>query len=658
MAAAEFVGFAVLVTLRSPPYPPNAQIKGIVADVASQNLVLRDVILLWLGQQVPSYTIKSHLIADLEVSPSLSHDDVLTTPVAPTQKTSQVSQPAKNFVDPAILSYNRRQDELQGLPSSSAATASQPTPVSPVMIADGEVMSPASRPVPQGAVSDVSSVAAPKTARNPARRESSATATLTEPFDAMALAGDREVGKNGAQVPRTQKNAQRKGQIGPQTGPPTIEVKDVVNVAKPAKRGRGKGWRQTPMVEDVSPKRGQKPVRSRKAYAEDVNGWATEDATDIQDLGDFDFATNLSKFDKRQVFDDIRRDDNVAAGDRLVSFNRKARPGTDGGRNLHFTENVLSPDAKSAAEDTDDHHEGRYSSGRGSRRTGSVKPQIPLLRRGTASPMNGSVSGAARVTLRIEKTNKPCPTLSPLQMLEIESLCGSELGLTEDMLAENAGRGIAGAVGAVAPKSIVFLVGNHKTGARSIVAARHLRNRRFRVTVVLLGGDREDMLLETVRRQLSIYRKSNGYVDRWDEFQSKLASGPQPDVIVDALMGMHVAFDELRTDDQATTLEMMRWMNRSGASVCSIDVPSGLSATSGATTEVEGGDALVVKPSHVLCTGAPKIGLVNTELPIEGWKISVIDVGIPPAAWQKYGSRRRHGIEFGAEWVIQLKVAL
>jgi len=38
-------------------------------------------------------------------------------------------------------------------------------------------------------------------------------------------------------------------------------------------------------------------------------GLATEDATDIQDMGDFDFESNLSKFDKRKVFDQIRNED-------------------------------------------------------------------------------------------------------------------------------------------------------------------------------------------------------------------------------------------------------------------------------------------------------------------------------------------------------------
>ena len=243
-------------------------------------------------------------------------------------------------------------------------------------------------------------------------------------------------------------------------------------------------------------------------------------------------------------------------------------------------------------------------------------------------------------------------------MLEIEQLCTSELGLTEDMLSENAGRSIAMAVLRIPEvRSVVFLVGNHKSGARAIAAARHLRNRRLRVTIVVLGGEREELLLEVVRKQLSIYQKGQGYVDRWDEYQAKASGGgPGPDVVLDALLGVHSPFEELRTDDQATVLEMIRWANRSPL-VMSIDVPSGLSATSGLLTEVDG-QALVMASQHVLSLGAPKTGLLLGMARDGGeptWQVWVADIGISAAAWQKQGSRRKHGVDFGTEWVVPVK---
>lgn len=76
------------------------------------------------------------------------------------------------------------------------------------------------------------------------------------------------------------------------------------------------------------------------------NGWASEDVTDVQEMGDFDFEESLAKFDKRTLFDQMRKDDQIDEADRLVTHNRNPapKPGIAGGRNLHHTENVLDLD--------------------------------------------------------------------------------------------------------------------------------------------------------------------------------------------------------------------------------------------------------------------------------------------------------------------------
>ncbi|KAH0848626.1 YjeF family domain-containing protein [Fonsecaea monophora] len=685
--ASDFVGYTILVTLQNPP---QAQIQGVVADVVNQKLILQNV-LLWNGQRLASYAIDSSAIADLEVSPSqptLTEEEELPTPVASAQPQKpripqvlqQQQQNAPAFVDPAIISYTKPPVKLGLTP----AVVQQPQPVSPIMIADGIVSNPPAHRARNGNVgySSVSSIAT-AVPRKTEKRNTPASATLTEPFDALNL----ESNVVAAAKPAPLATSEKKAQYTPsQTGPGIIDMKDVNHgpLKGQKKAGKGKGWRQTPFIEEVPRQPRKKAQRGRKA-AEEINGWATEDATDIQDMGDFDFETNLSKFDKRRVFDDIRQADTTAEADRLVSFNRRARPGTNGGRNLHFTENVLDkPDGKdkdrwkSEAGETEDESlggEGHYSSGRGSKRAGSRRPlgsrkgsvipphldrtesPRPLGRMQTSSPLNGSVSGN-RGSFKL-LNNKPCHCLSPLQMLEIEQLCTSELGLTEDMLSENAGRSIAMALLKIPDvRSVLFLVGNHKSGARAIAAARHLRNRRLRVTIVILGGEREELLLEVMRKQLGIYKKGQGYVDRWDEYQTKAsAGGPTPDVIVDALLGVHVTFEELRTDDQATVLEMIRWANRSSL-VLSIDVPSGLSATSGLLTEVDG-QPLVMNSTHIVSLGAPKTGLLygmsHDGVTEPTWQVWVADIGITAAAWQKHGSRRKHGTDFGTEWVIAVK---
>jgi enhancer of mRNA-decapping protein 3 len=486
------------------------------------------------------------------------------------------------------------------------------------------------------------------------------SASLSEPFSSLELNADG--GKAGKQGASRKNLAQGAQELLPSKKTPKRnrrEQQENIHEERgyAAKHGaaastnpKSKGWRQTAFVEPAGPAFQDSPepltrpgtkLRKKKSrrYAEDPSGWATEDATDIQELGEFDFASNLSKFDKRTVFEQIRNDDTTADEERLVSFNRKVKPGTNGGKNLHWTENVLDSPQNSDTEDTtgDDvegaseiklggeslsgrersrvsHHSSRKDSaiqappmvpqlsalGRSQLHVNVSRTTSPRPSRSSVSPMVApNVSGAG--SLRLTTTNRSCPTVSPLQTLEIEQISVAEFGLAEEIITENAGRGIAEAAVALvsndaAAPNMVIITGNHRTGARAIAAARHLRNRGHRVTVCLLGLEHEAELLENCRKQLDIFRKVGGRVLKWEELSARLATSDLgPDLLVDALFGMHISFDDLRTDDQIVAFEMISWMNRSNADVLSVDVPSGLHASTGKS-------ALQNSPNPVLLT--------------------------------------------------------
>lgn len=567
-------------------------------------------------------------------------------------------------MDPAILSFTKPA-AAPAPDHNTTPTASEFKTHSPVMLAD--TMKAGVHRVAPSFPEPISTPAHQETIRGTAT-----AATLTEPFNNMDLderedliekddtmedRGEEESvpeGRKGAApldapLKYTGKRSRRGGRgkaqkdAGSQTGTGAPveepEPEPELTPTMPKKTSlKGKGWRQTAFVEPAqstrdSPRANGKGRRNRakKAYAEDPSGWATEDATDIQEMGDFDFATNLSKFNKRQVFDQIRNDDTTADDERLVSFNRTvARPGTNGGKNLHYTENVLDStppmhpwNSEAGETDEDETTDGRFSSGKNSGRARSrasvqkqssrkgsailsqppVPSQVNAISRGqlassrkasprpnkqgvSSSPMNGSTASTS-ASLRIVTTNRNCPCVSPLQMLEIEQLAVAELGLTEDMITENAGRGVAEsaitqASGLSSSPLVLVLAGNHRTGSRAISAARHFRNRGHRVTLCVLGIERDNELLENVRRQVDIFQKVGGRVLRWGELSARLTTSDfVPELIVDALFGMHIAFEDLRSDDQATAFEMITWINRSGIEVLSVDIPSGLSASSG-----------------------------------------------------------------------------
>ncbi|KAJ5328359.1 hypothetical protein MYU51_003719 [Penicillium brevicompactum] len=683
--ASEFIGYNVLVELKEPP---GARLVGQVANVFGQQLLLHNVTLLWNGQRLAQYSIDASVIGDLSLETSTqappqpqhvpqpqAHSRPqsyapLNAPLGPTQATPT----QQDFMDPAILSYT----PIKSKPSAE------------------------NRP-PAGSAKHF-----------PATISSS----LSEPFSSLELNADGEdtgtqggTNKNlgqGPQAPSPQKLTPQRNRRANQSVERGHAAK---HGAAASTNPKSKGWRQTAFVEPAGPAFQDSPepmsrsgpkLRKKKSrrYTEDPSGWATEDATDIQELGEFDFASNLSKFDKRTVFEQIRNDDTTADEERLVSFNRKIKPGTNGGKNLHWTENVLdSPQNSDTGDTTGEDFEGsnemkvggeplsarerpraqpsRKDSaihappmmqqlsglGRSQLHVNISRTTSPRPGRSSVSPMVApNVSGAG--SLRLTTTNRSCPTVSPLQTLEIEQISVAEFGLAEEIITENAGRGIAEAAVALvsndaAAPNMVIITGNHRTGARAIAAARHLRNRGHRVTVCLLGLEHEAELLENCRKQLDIFRKVGGRVLKWDELSARLATSDLgPDLLIDALFGMHLSFDDLRTDDQIVAFEMISWMNRGNASVLSVDVPSGLHASTGEVTIADGA-RLCVNATSVVCLGAPKTGILNALLSAErvSWAVAVAvaDIGIPQIVWRKYGTRRRHGIDFGNKWVVPLK---
>lgn len=654
--------------------------------------------LLASGESIASLSIRTSNIKDVDIEPDIA----LLTPV---------DVPSHPLADPAILSFDRTATALSQIKTQSDHAQKQSTPPSSVK---------ATTPIKTEALDEVE-----------------ATATLTGPFSDLTLNNDLS---NGV-TPDPEQDTPTKASVRKKRRRrPTKNLKESLQPL-PERTSknvqilrRGDGWGEPPFLQEnvgaKKPHAVDAPIhraehrlaRARRGRhaTDDRNGWATEEATDIQDMGDFDFEGNLSKFDKRGVFEQIRQDDTTADEDRLVSFNRvPARPGTNGGKNLHYTENVLDspkPNGRVGWDDESDSEmsDGRFSSGRSSRRNMSrTSVRKPPSRKGSAviphdhtsstglqhrysapghaSPQFQANRSSSRYnrsegqyssqpSFKLAASGAYCPCVTPLQMLELEQMATSELGLSEDMMTENAAHCIAQLTRRTTTGSrAVILAGNTKSGARAIAAGRQLKNHGMRVLVFVLGIEREEDLLEIVRRQLSIYRNSGGQLANAEKLVTLGKDGRvSTDVVVDALLGMHLSFEDLRTADQNAFYEVAIWVNKCKVSVLAVDVPSGLDASSGrnpvsannsqsrlmcgysgSTSHPNNNSDLLIRPTHVLALGAPKSGLLTAmSLPDENrrgaWKVFVADIGICNSVWRKFGTRRRYGVEFGAEWVSEL----
>jgi len=253
----------------------------------------------------------------------------------------QAPQPRANtFIDPAILSMG--QMNLGPSPQTTTNPAPQSQPNS------SQKRDPQPAVPPTVRINDVERQATPPTLAQEISELSAGGEILRSYGDEGDTQGSQAQisQEGGAQRKKRRPRRQPKnGGDGEASGASPVKQNQAV---------RGKGWRQTPILQDTksfqpynSLKKGH---RGRPSMGQDT-GWASEDVTDVQEAGDFDFESENRKFDKHTIFDQMRKHDTIDDSARLVSHNRlpRPKPGTADGKNLHYTENVLDmPSAASA----------------------------------------------------------------------------------------------------------------------------------------------------------------------------------------------------------------------------------------------------------------------------------------------------------------------
>nr|OQO29522.1 hypothetical protein B0A51_02614 [Rachicladosporium sp. CCFEE 5018] len=545
----DFIGATVRVSLKASP---GTFIHGrVVSIVPGQLLSLTDVVVPATGERWGNWSVPVAGVGDVDVIGPAAASQVVETqqdvqqsvptpPIARAVDRKQVAVeqtpvpeiPAQ-FVDPAIMSYGRspcprigRPETASTLPASPAprqavqgvkATES-PLPVTPVksMMERAANALPArnsspyiGEPMKLAQRSAVKKETPPQPARRalPAAPPVPVTRPIAVTLDGTAAADEDEVADVSGKKTKKRPKRTPKPSNGVHDHPPVMNAEVSRNGNDmDADIKRGKGWRQTPLLQPSPQPSGsaaksntRKNRQAQHEAKESQNGWATEEATDIQDMGEFDFEANHKLFDKRQVFDELRQGDTTADEERLVGHNKVARPGTYGGKNLHPTENVLSPKVTAEDVSSDADTEMNFQTGRSSSRH-SVTKRKPS-RQNTATltnPMSTSMTsdrglsrsvtslsrsaklppsaaGAMPVLDRVHSplsigsgptkangkkskppatqapptqgpyfslasSRKPCPVLHPNALATLEDATVARFGLTHDAITETAAR--------------------------------------------------------------------------------------------------------------------------------------------------------------------------------------------------------------------------
>jgi NAD(P)H-hydrate epimerase len=200
-------------------------------------------------------------------------------------------------------------------------------------------------------------------------------------------------------------------------------------------------------------------------------------------------------------------------------------------------------------------------------------------------------------------------------------------GIPGVLLMENAGRAcvdlLASRIPALTGKRVAVVCGKGNNGGDGFVIARHLLNRGCIVQVVLLGRKRD--VRGDARTNLGIILKLLRTHRQTLTFLETPPRGPfprlsSPDVTIDAVLGTGFS-GALR----GLYAEAVDWINRQHSFVLSVDIASGVNASTGEVEEK------AVRANLTVTMGLAKIGHYVGRGCDKSGDVVVADIGIPTA---------------------------
>jgi NAD(P)H-hydrate epimerase len=191
-------------------------------------------------------------------------------------------------------------------------------------------------------------------------------------------------------------------------------------------------------------------------------------------------------------------------------------------------------------------------------------------------------------------------------MREIDRIMIDELGVSLLQMMENAGRSLAELIiRRFDPKVVCVIAGTGGNGGGGLAAARHLHNRGVQTSVTLT---RREGLGAAASSQAQILREMGlTFLKRPDG---------NADLLVDALVGYSLS-GTLR----GPSADLAAEAGKLGLPIVSLDVPSGLNATSGLSSEVQ------IAADATLTLSLPKTGLHHAA---ETGDLYLADISVPP----------------------------
>ncbi|KAJ3387550.1 enhancer of mRNA decapping [Lobulomyces angularis] len=365
------------------------------------------------------------------------------------------------------------------------------------------------------------------------------------------------------------------------------------------------------------------------------NEWANNDVSDY--VQEFDFQANLAEFDKKQVFDEISREDQTEPETLLVNLNKK-RPATLKNQQnyvktvpkLGIREMVLdTPSGDETGNEAEVEESFSFESDHDFNNGNLVRRRSNVIRR----PYLTTLSDIS------------VPTLSFSELDTMDRISVSTTGPNPDQQIENAARCCAmlvmQAIGGSrrfkvgnhnAPPIIVVLAGECRAGGYGIATARQLANHDCNVIVCWVGGYGDGDGVQSIEGQnitpqLEILNASGAKLVQ-SAAELPITSNHPVDLVIDGLLGGRRSIKSISSEGgrKYRIVEAIRWAMSTSAPKLSLEAPSG---SKGFNLQES---PLHISPKYTLAFGLP-LTLCYT-FPDVG-EIFLADIGIPKKLIEK-----------------------
>jgi len=217
--------------------------------------------------------------------------------------------------------------------------------------------------------------------------------------------------------------------------------------------------------------------------------------------------------------------------------------------------------------------------------------------------------------------------VSAAKMKQIDAEAIKRYGIPSIVLMENAGRAVASSVISYLKdraNTVAIFCGKGNNGGDSLVCARHLINNNYKALIYLLGSKNELKVDPAINMNILI--KMNQKITEICDIKNfdAIKRNFKANLVVDAIFGTG-----FKGAPDILSSAVINFINQLNLPVISVDIPSGLDATTG---QIRGSCIIA---DETVTFGLPKKGLYKNKGPEVCGKIVVADIGLPNLRYEK-----------------------